>query len=180
MILGKTIRLRAIERDDLKLLVTWLNDPDVCRNLSLYLPLSINQEEAWYENMLKGSADEFPLMIEVMDEERWIAIGEMSLMNIDWRVRQAEVGIFLGEKRFWNRGYGQRAMSLMLKHAFQNLTLNRVYLRVNETNPRAIHVYEKVGFVHEGKMRQAGIVDGQHIDLFYMSVLRSEWQNVEL
>ena len=99
-------------------------------------------------------------------------------MNIDWRNRQAEVGISIGEERFWSQGYGRDAMVLMLRHGFLNLGLNRIYLRVVfETNPRAVHSYEKAGFVHEGRMRQAYYQDGKFIDDLLMSVLHSEWQD---
>jgi RimJ/RimL family protein N-acetyltransferase len=54
--------------------------------------------------------------------------------------------------------------------------LNRIFLRVYETNPRAIRSYEKAGFVHEGRMRQAEFKDGEYFDVFLMSVLRSEWK----
>ena len=46
----------------------------------------------------------------------------------------------------------------------------------NETNPRAIHVYEKCGFVHEGKLRQSTYRNGRYIDNLLMSVLRCEWE----
>jgi RimJ/RimL family protein N-acetyltransferase len=101
-------------------------------------------------------------------------------MDINWKNRSAEVGIFIGDKRYWNQGYGRDAMVLMLRHAFYNLGLNRVSLRVYVTNPRAVHCYEKAGFVLEGRMRQAQFKDGKFIDVLLMSALASEWQNIDL
>ncbi len=177
MIIGKRVRLRGIEKSDLPRFVEWLNDPEVNRGLSLVVPLSTPQEESWFEGLKNKPIDEHPLGIEVQTPKGWLLVGNLSLMNIDWRNRLAEVGIFIGEKRYWSQGYGRDAMVLMLRHAFFNLGLNRVFLRVFETNPRAVHSYEKAGFVHEGRMRQAQYQDGKFIDVLLMSVLHAEWQD---
>jgi RimJ/RimL family protein N-acetyltransferase len=89
------------------------------------------------------------------------------------------VGIFIGDKKYWSLGYGTEAMKLVLKHGFETLNLNRIFLRVYENNPRAIRSYEKAGYVHEGRMRQGHYQDGQYVDVLFMSVLRSEWENLE-
>jgi len=176
MIYGEHMRLRAIERSDLPRFVEWLNDPDVRQGLLLHLPMSQAQEENWFENMFKRPAVEHPLVIEVHEGGDWVMIGNCGIHNIDWRCRSAEVGIFIGEKHLWNQGYGTKAMRLLLKHSFETLNLNRIALEVYETNPRAIHSYEKVGFVHEGRKRQAMYKEGKHFDILIMSVLREEWQ----
>ncbi len=121
--------------------------------------------------------EERPLTIEVKTPTGWRAIGNIGLSNINWHDRSAEVGIFIGEKQFWNQGYGREAMQLMLRHAFNTLNLNRVSLHVYETNPRGIRSYEHAGFVHEGRLRQGRYQDGKYIDVLLMSVLRSEWQD---
>jgi RimJ/RimL family protein N-acetyltransferase len=176
MIVGKDLRLRAVDRTDLKRFVEWLNDREVTRNLLLYRPLSMGQEEQWYEGVLKRAPDESPLVIEVLEGDQWRMIGNCGLMDIDWRNRTAEIGIFIGEKDCWNKGYGRQAMALMVQHGFNNVNLNRIYLYVYETNLRGIRAYEHVGFVHEGRLRQAIVQDGQYIDVLLMSVLRSEWK----
>jgi RimJ/RimL family protein N-acetyltransferase len=86
------------------------------------------------------------------------------------------VGIFIGEKRLWNQGYGTDAMRLLLQHGFNTLNLNRVALDVYDTNLRAVRSYEKAGFVHEGRKRQAIFKDGRYVDILQMSVLRAEWE----
>ncbi len=176
MIYGKRIRLRAPERDDVPRFAAWLNDPDVRQGLSMYLPLSISEEERWFENMLQSPTSEHPLTIEVKQDETWIPVGNCGFMNIDWRIRSAEIGIFIGEKSFWNQGLGTEAMKLMLKHGFLTLNLNRIFLRVFQTNPRAIRSYEKAGFIQEGRLREAEYQEGKYIDVLLMSVLRSEWR----
>jgi diamine N-acetyltransferase len=176
MIIGKRVRLRGIEREDLPRFVAWLNDPDVYQNLLLHAALSMVEEEAWFEQMKQHPAEEHPLVIEVDSPQGWIPIGNTGFNAIDWRERSAEIGIFIGEKRFWGQGYGREAMQLMISHGFTNLNLNRIFLRVFETNQRAIHCYENAGFVHEGRLRQARFHGDHYIDVILMSVVRSDWQ----
>jgi diamine N-acetyltransferase len=176
MIYGERIRFRAVEREDLPRFVAWLNDPEVLQGLLLYLPLSLNDEENWYESMMKRPTDEHPMVIEIQQADEWLPVGNCGFVNIDWRSRSGEVGIFIGEKRLWNRGYGTDAMRLLLQHGFHTLNLNRIALDVYDTNLRAVRSYEKAGFVHEGRKRRAIFKDGEYIDILQMSVLREEWE----
>jgi RimJ/RimL family protein N-acetyltransferase len=176
MIFGERLRLRALEREDIPLFVRWLNDPQVTTGLMRNLPLSQIEEERWFENMLLTPAAEHPLMIEVSEGDKWVPVGDCGIHAIDWRNRSAELGILIGEKSYWNQGYGSETMRLLLKHCFDTLNLNRAYLRVFEDNPRAIRCYEKAGFVHEGRMRQSDFREGRYRDTLLMSVLRQEWR----
>lgn len=175
MIVGERIRLRAVSREDLPRFVAWLNDPEVREGLELYFPLSLDFEEKWYETMLNAPVDERPLVIELHIAEAWVAVGDCGFHKIDWRNRSAELGIFIGEKSYWNQGYGAETMRLLLKHGFETLNLNRIFLRVFSTNTRAVRSYENAGFIHEGQMRQAEYINGAYVDVLLMSVLRSEW-----
>lgn len=176
MIQGDRIRLRAMEREDLPQFVNWLNDPDVRQGLAAFLPLSMVREELWFEETLKHPVEQQPLSMEANINAIWKLIGSIGFHDIDWVSRKAEIGIMIGEKSLWNKGYGTEAMRLMLQHGFETLNLHRVYLKVFSNNPRAVRSYEKAGFVLEGKLREAHFVDGSYTDDLIMGVLRSEWQ----
>lgn len=176
MIYGERVRLSRNERADLPHFLEWLNDPEVRRYLSGNLPLSQAHEEAWFENMLKKPAEEQPFSIEIRDGENWRLIGNCGFFDIDWQARSSEVGIFIGDKSCWNQGYGTEVMRLLLKVGFETLNLNRIFLRVFAGNLGAIRAYEKAGFVHEGRFRQAVFREGKYHDVLFMSVLRAEWQ----
>lgn len=178
MIQGERVRLRAIERSDLPRFVAWLNDPEVLHGLTLYVPMSLAQEETWFENNLKRPAVEQPLVIEIQSPAGWLPVGNAGLHQIDWPNRAAEVGIFIGEKQFWNQGYGREALRLLLEYGFNTVNLHRICLRVYADNPRAIRSYERVGFVHEGRLRQAHYRRGGYIDVLLMSLLRPEWDRL--
>jgi diamine N-acetyltransferase len=175
MLYGNRIRLRADERADLPKFVLWLNDPEVRRFLSMSLPISQATEENWYESMLKRPPEEQPLGIEIKEGEGWDLIGNCCFFDINWRSRSAEVGIFIGEKSLWNKGYGTEVMQLLLRHGFGTLNLNRIFLRVDAENLGGIRAYEKAGFVHEARLRQAAFREGKYRDDLIMSVLCSEW-----
>ena len=180
MIIGDQIRFRSIEKEDLPYFVKWLNDPEVRRGLSMIMPLSQAEEEDWFEGLLKKSPFERPLAIEIQPDsqvDEWIFVGNCGLFGIDWQNRFAEIGIQIGEKGYWNQGFGTKAMLLILKHGFENLNLHRLWLRVIETNLRAVRSYEKAGFKEEGKFRQAQFIDGKYVDVMIMSVLKTEWQD---
>ena len=176
MITGEQVRLRAIERDDLPRFAAWLNDPQVRRNLMIYQPLSIAQEENWYEEILKRHPDEQPLSIEVKGQAGWQLAGNCGFINLKQRDRSAEIGIFIGDQTLWGRGYGCEAMRLMAAHGFENLNLNRIYLHVFETNQRGIRCYEKAGFRHEGRLREARFHEGKYIDMLVMSILKRDFE----
>ena len=180
MIQGKRVRLRAMECNDLPLFVTWLNDAEVRENISVYIPLSMTQEEDWFKRINQLPVEEQPLAIEVLQGEEWRVIGNTTFIKMDMHNRSAEVGILIGDKQYWGQGYGTDAMRLMLRHAFNHLNLNRVYLNVYETNLRGIRCYEKCGYKLEGRMRQAQFLNGKYIDLLWMSILKDEWSDEDL
>lgn len=176
MIVSEHVRLRAVEKDDLPHFQEWLNDEEVSAGLTVVLPLSMVDEDNWFETMRQSPPEEHGLAIDVFEADTWIVVGGCGLHALDYRVRSAELAIFIGEKSRWNQGIGTQVMRMLLKYCFDTLNLNRVYLRVFENNPRAIRSYERAGFIHEGRMRQAMYKNGQYLDVLLMSVLRQEWE----
>lgn len=180
MIYGERIRFRAIEREDIPRYVEWFNDPEVTAGLATYLPMSLADETRWFENLGNLPVEERGFAVDVKTVDGgWKHIGSVGFHHIDWVNRSAEFGICIGEKTLWNQGYGSEAARLMLKHGFETLNLHRIFLRVYETNPRAIRAYEKVGFVKEGIIRDAVYRNGCYINDLLMSVLRSEWNSIQ-
>jgi diamine N-acetyltransferase len=178
MIYGERIRLRRDERTDIPKFVEWLNDPEVVRYLSARnLPISTANEEQWFEHMLSLPKEEQPFAIEIKDGDGWRLIGNCGFFEFVQNARSAEVGLFIGDKTCWNKGYGTEVMRLLLRVGFETLNLNRIFLRVNEHNKGGIRAYEKAGYVHEGRFRQAIFQAGEYRDMLFMSVLRSEWNS---
>jgi RimJ/RimL family protein N-acetyltransferase len=175
MIYGKRLRLRGVEKTDIPKFYEWINDPEVNEGLAVYLPMSMMDEQGWLERASQREQPEKPLAIEMRDRKDWRLIGNCGFFNIEWTHRAAEFGIMIGDKSVWNQGYGTEAVQLILQHGFETLNLNRIYLRVYSTNPRAKRVYEKAGFILEGTMREAVYKHGKYANVHFMGVLRSEW-----
>lgn len=179
MIIGERIRLRGIERTDVPHFVDWFNDPEVRQNLAVYLPMSMAREELWFEGTLKRAPEEQPFAIEARKGRAWTLIGNCGFHDVNWQERSAEIGIMIGMKREWNKGYGTEAMRLMLKHGFETLNLHRIFLHVYEDNARAIRTYAKAGFTEEGRLRQARYAQGRYSDVLVMGILRPEWDAMQ-
>jgi RimJ/RimL family protein N-acetyltransferase len=178
MIYGKRIRLRGVERGDLPRFHEWINDPPVRDGLAVFLPLSMQDEESWFDKTAQREQAEKPLAIEIKDGDGWRLVGNCGFFELDWTSRSAEFGIMIGDRSVWDQGYGTETVQLLLKHGFETLNLNRIFLRVFDDNQRAVRAYRKAGFTHEGTLRQAVFKNGRYHDLHVMSVLRSEWDQV--
>jgi len=178
MIVGEKVRLRPIERDDLPRFVEWFSDPEVRRHLALYLPFSLAQEERWFENLL-GRLERQESVALTIETAEGAHIGNIGLNSINWKDRNAELGISIGEKAYWDQGYGTDAIRTLLGLAFRQMNLHRVFLRVDADNARGIRCYEKAGFRREGTFREVVFKEGTYHDQHVMSILQSEFETNE-
>ncbi len=178
MIYGERVRLRAIERSDIPNFVRWFNDPEVRRYLLMYMPISSAQEEQWLEDLLQRiqRKETFAFAVDARVGDEWVPIGNIGLYRIDWKNRWARFAIALGEKAYWDQGYGTDATRTMLRFAFEELNLHRVELEVVDENVRARRCYEKAGFRYEGTRRQAIFLEGHYHDSHLMGILQEEFQ----
>ncbi|MBN2385772.1 MAG: GNAT family N-acetyltransferase [Anaerolineales bacterium] len=173
---GDLVRLTAEDPETLaRLFSQWSADSEYLRLLD-WDParrFSVKGTQKWLE---KNSEDEhchvFAIRTLIGDQ----IIGEIGLDGIRWTHGDCFVGIGLGEREFWGKGYGTDAMKIILGYAFGELNLERVTLDVFEYNQRGVRSYEKAGFVHEGRERQLLLREGRRWDVLYMGILRSEWQ----
>ena len=108
---------------------------------------------------------------------RPLTIGSVYLRDIDKEYQKAEYGIFIGEESARGHGIGAAAAKLILEYGFEELKLNRIFLRVFARNERAINSYKKAGFVYEGLFRQDVILDGVKEDVVFMSILREDFES---
>ena len=173
MIPGKRVKLRAFREDDLKNALAMMNNQAVTRYLQFMRPISLVQERAWIESMMRGDhPDAFSYAIDSSDGEY---LGSVGLMHIDRRNRSAELGISIARPEEWGKGYGTEAALLMLRHGFEELNLHRIHLRVYAYNARGQKSYAKLGFVEEGRLREGHFRHGAYHDVVLMSVLAEEF-----
>jgi RimJ/RimL family protein N-acetyltransferase len=171
---GPRVRLRATTRDDLARLCEFNNDLDVelAGGGDPPLPQSLARLQAEFDaDAARGGRDSTRFTIEADGK----VIGACALFNLNHTDRVCELGIGIGDKDYWGRGYGRECIALLLRYAFVYHNFDRVWLRVHAVNERGRRAYRACGFVEEGRLRSHVWSDGRRDDLVLMGVLRDEW-----
>lgn len=169
---GERVLLRPLGPQDIDNLWVDVQDPEGLRLTGTHHTFTF-EEIAAYCASRADMTDRITLA--VTDPCDGAYLGEVVLMNHDEPNRSASLRIALGLGAR-GRGLGTEALRLVLAHAFGPLGLHRVSLEVFDFNTRAIRAYEKVGFRHEGRMRDALWWDGTPQDTLLMAVLAPEWE----
>ncbi|KPL02476.1 MAG: hypothetical protein AMJ90_05730 [candidate division Zixibacteria bacterium SM23_73_2] len=171
---GKKVRLRAIEKTDIDEVMKWINDPEVVKYIGYPVyPFSRYQEERWLERILDEKS---PDKVFVIETKNGVYLGGIGLHQINWHNRSAMVGIVIGKKEYWDKGYGTDAMRIILDLAFNRMNLHRVGLNVYDFNQRAVKSYEKCGFKKEGVLREGYYYGGKYHDVVVMGILKKEFK----
>ncbi|HTR55143.1 MAG TPA: GNAT family protein [Kofleriaceae bacterium] len=168
----RTVRLRALSTNDLETLRAFVNDEEVLRLSNVYKPISDAQQESWWR-AVNSDPHAVWFGIEIVSDHR--LIGTCCLVDIELISRQAELRIRIGSPATWGRSLGSEACSALVEYGFHQLGLNRIWLRVAANHDRAIRLYEKLGFKAEGRLRDAMYLQGAHVDVVLMALLRAEW-----
>lgn len=172
MIRGERVDLVAVSMRYLDDYVRWMNDPEVTDMLgTISLGMGKGKERKWVESRLDAKDDDMAFTILTKDGR---AIGNMGLHQINYVERRALLGIVIGEKDLWDKGYGGAAIGTALRFAFEELNMDLVELTVNSSNARAIRCYEKAGFRVEGRHKGHSNWHGKKVDMVRMAVMRSE------
>ena len=167
------ICLRPITDEDTPLVVKWRNNEAVRSRFIYREPFTAEGHTKWLRNYVDTGK---VIQTIVCELEGGRPLGSVFLRDVDRTHSKAEYGIFLGEDDARGRGIGTAAAKLMLRYAFEEAGLHRVYLRVLADNVPAIRSYEKAGFVKEAYLRESVFLDGVYRDVILMSVLEEEWR----
>ena len=175
MIPGEKTTLRAMEKRDIELLRNLRNHPDMRRWHCSHMLVSDIEQEEWYER----SGTDQRNKIFMVDDLNGNTVGYVQLRNIDYKNRSVEIGIHLGPEA-QGKGYGRDAFLLLMRFAFNEMNMHRVYLQVFDFNDRAIKLYEKLGFREEGRFRDVIFQEVRYYDIVQMSILESEFRAQEI
>lgn len=175
MIVGTRVTLRPFRPDDLDALRRWHDDPTVMRYWGDRHP--ILPAHAFEADLAPGGR--FTQFGEngyfCICDETGRAIGRIDYEGLTLPEREAELSILIGERDAWSAGYGTEAITLLLDWLFNDRAAHRVWLTVYTDNTRAQRVYEKVGFVREGTLRETSLVDGRWRDEHIYGILGREF-----
>lgn len=164
------VSLRPIRISDAEICFRWVCDPQVHRFLGLLQPArTLAQERSWIASILTDKEHQRGFIIE---DEQGRPIGTCGLRGLGGEPGIAFLGIMIGERRLWDKGYGTAATTKLLDHAFRELGLREVRLSCHRENRRALRCYEKAGFrpaVYEPDRRRS------RRDEVQMSARRDAW-----
>ena len=162
--------VRKIVSKDLETRVSWMNNPKVYKSMHFKIPITIEETIEWYR---RNSTNNCRVDVSIVEQDDTIvAMG--GLTHIDFELMKAELYIFVSPEK-QGMGYGTYSTALLCNYGFEVLGLHKVYLYTNATNIAAAHIYEKVGFVLEGTLREEVIEENDYSDRLYYGLLKSEF-----
>ncbi|MBN1660527.1 MAG: GNAT family N-acetyltransferase [Anaerolineae bacterium] len=169
------VRLAGLRKEEAADMVAWSEDGLYLRlqDTNLARPQTAEQIAA---DLDKLADDAHNLVFGIRTVEDDVLIGTVGFFDIEWSNGVAWLGMGIGARDYWDRGLGSEALGLALRYAFQEMNLHRVTLTVLGYNMRAIRLYQKFGFQHEGTFREFGQRDGKRYDMLLYGLLRREWR----
>ena len=149
--------------------VGWVNDCEVTSGLiSGYFPITMEGLRSYVTGVSNSSAVMFAICLKESD----LHVGNIKLGSFDWFARTCELGIMIGDKNYWGKGIGKDACTLVTDYAFNKLNLEKLWLAVFDNNPKAIKLYEDLGFEIEGTQQRHIYKDGKYWNKILMAKFR--------
>ena len=160
--------------------VRWQQDSEYIR-LADSEPCLLPSEKKireWYDKQVENGPqpERYSFSVHTLDGDQYI--GSLGL-GVDLIHSEAWVGLAIGEREYWSKGYGTDMMKICLRYVFTELCLERLSLALHEYNPRALRSYEKCGFRLEGRTRREVLREGRRTDTLWMGILREEWLQMQ-
>ncbi len=172
---GKLIKLRAYKESDIERAVEFINDEEVKKFLDSNIPFPITkwEEEEWVKSRKSNSEYTYDFAIEDLETGKYI--GGCSINECNLKSRNCTIGIMIGDKEYWGKGYGSDSLKVLIKFIFEEVNMNKIKLNVFSFNSRAIACYKKVGFVEEGILKKELYRNGKYHDIILMSLFKEDW-----
>ncbi len=152
--------------------MSWVNDPDVTKNLARFDGKISREEER--EFLLRHFASPTDRVFSIEDEGGGY-IGQIGIHQIYWPARNGRLGIVIGKRSEWGRGHASRAIEQLVPLAFEQLGLNKIWAIFYTTNLRMRHITEKLGFVQEGVLLEEYYHREEFHDMVRVCLLRRHW-----
>lgn len=175
MLKGNHTGLRAIEREDLQILLTWRNRPEFRRYFREYRELSLAHQDAWYESVVQK--DRNTVMFAIIETSTGRLLGASGLCYIDWVNRNADFSIYIGADNLYiDELFAPDAAFTMARYAFHELGMHRLWSEIYDYDESKIRFFERLGFSLDGRHRQTHWADGSWHDSLFYSLLANEFE----
>ncbi|MBP1949899.1 GNAT family N-acetyltransferase [Virgibacillus litoralis] len=173
MLKGKRLTLRPVVEEDWELRYKWLTDPEINSTLPSGNGIPLTPNTVRERTRKYAESNDKSVYFTIFNKEDK-SIGNAQLYKINPWNRNAELGLWIGEKSEWGKGYGTEVVEILVNFAFSRLNLHKVYLTVDSDNIGAIRCYEKVGFYKDGVLRDEVFKNGKYVNRIYMSILETD------
>jgi len=172
---GGEIYLRPPRRQDLEgNWYSWLNDQVVTKYQDKGIfPNTQEEQEGYYNYILKSKKD---VIFAICEKKTDKHIGAVGLHKINWIHRSAELGILIGEKDYWGKGYGKTAWNLITGYGFDVLNMHRIYAFIMYENIYSIKSAKSSGFKEIGRIKDTFYKNGKYHDAFLLNCIYSEYK----
>lgn len=174
---GKKVLLRAYKEEDIEKVLEFVNDSEVKSFLDLNIPFPINKwnEERWIKKIREQNDLTYDFAIEEIDSGK--CIGGCSINSVNIKNRNCTIGIMIGDKDYWGKGYGYDALSILIKFIFEECNIEKIKLGVFSFNERARNCYKKLGFKEEGILKKEIYRHGKYYDEIVMAIFKEDYLN---
>ncbi|SES89665.1 diamine N-acetyltransferase [Oceanobacillus limi] len=163
------LQLRPVEKEDLEFIHKMRTNPDVMDYWFSEPYTTMERLIKSYEDGQKSESHRQFILYHLNEK-----VGYIGLFDIHFRHRNAEFAIMI-DPSHQGKGYATDATRLMVEYGFNQLNLHKISLHVINVNEKAIHIYQKVGFITEGQLKKHFFVDGSYHDALIMSLLREDY-----
>lgn len=175
---GNRIYMREVRDSDVnETYYRWMNDPEIIHYLESRFAPNSRSSLLEYVKSFQGNKDSIFLAIVLKENDTHI--GNIKIGPINWIHRLADIGIIIGEKDCWGKGYASEAISLLTDFAFNTLNLHKVTAACYEQNVGSLEAFQKAGFEIEGVRKQHCFSDGNYVGTILLGKINYTEENDE-
>lgn len=180
MIKGNLVSLRAVAKEDLPLLMEWRNKPHFRQYFREYKELNLQNQEAWFNNIVLGDKNTIMFTV-VLNDENSTPIGCCGLCYINWVNRNADLSLYIGHKDYYidDLGYAEEACRLLFEYGFGEINLHKIWTEIYEFDAPKYILYTRLGFAQDGLLRDNYFHDGKWHNSRMMSLLSEDYKEVK-
>ena len=163
----KKLELKKIRKEDLRSIIKWRNDSEIMKYNTQYFLLNMEYEEKWYDDIIKKDSKNKMFVFKYGKD----IVGVGGLIHLDNQNKNADVAIILGETRIHGKGFGTKALQMLIDYGFFKMKLHRIGADIFEYNKISVKLFEKLGFTKEGVLNDYLWRSGKWWNLYKYSII---------